>query len=110
VRGRAADVGPEGDFGGHSLRSGLATSAARAGKAEACIMWHGRWRSVQVARRYIRAGHHWDDNAAVKSLKKQQLRWTERGSRHLLQLLTRVLNDEWRATMARWNRGLIATA
>jgi hypothetical protein len=36
------------------LRSGLATSAARAGKTEASIMRHGRWRSERVAWRYIR--------------------------------------------------------
>jgi hypothetical protein len=66
VRRRAADVGLEGDFGGRSLRAGLATSAARAGKTEASIMRHGRWRSVVVARRYIiRAGQRWDDNAAA---------------------------------------------
>jgi integrase len=65
VKRRAADVGLEGDFGGHSLRSGLATSAARAGKTEASIMRHGRWKSVEVARRYIRAGQRWDDNAAA---------------------------------------------
>jgi hypothetical protein len=34
VKRRTGDVGLEGDFGGHSLRSGLATSAARAGKTE----------------------------------------------------------------------------
>jgi integrase len=41
VKRRAEEVGLEGDFGGHSLRSGLATSAARAGKTEASIMRHG---------------------------------------------------------------------
>jgi site-specific recombinase XerD len=65
VKRRAEEVGLEGDFGGHSLRSGLATSAARAGKTEASIMRHGRWRSERVARRYIRAGQRWDDNAAA---------------------------------------------
>ena len=43
-------------------------------------------------------------------VKKQQMRWTERGSHHLLQIRTRVLNDEWRATMARWNPGMTAAA
>ena len=28
-------------------------------------MRHGRWRSVAIARRYIRAGQRWDDNAAA---------------------------------------------
>jgi site-specific recombinase XerD len=65
VKRRAEEVGLEGDFSGHSLRSGLATSAALAGKTEASIMRHGRWRSERVARRYIRAGQRWDDNAAA---------------------------------------------
>jgi site-specific recombinase XerD len=48
---------------GHSLRSGFATSAARAGKSEAAIMRQTRHRSVTVARRYIRQGTKWDDHA-----------------------------------------------
>jgi hypothetical protein len=43
-------------------------------------------------------------------VKKQQMRWTERGSHHLLQIRTRVLNEEWRTTMARWNPGMGAAA
>ncbi len=38
----AEELGVEGDFGGHSLRAGLATSAARASKTEASIMRHRR--------------------------------------------------------------------
>jgi integrase len=52
-------------FGGHSLRSGFATSAARAGKSEASIMRQTRHRSLVVVRRYIRAGTRWDDHAAA---------------------------------------------
>lgn len=65
VAARATAVGLDGDFGAHSLRSGFATSAARAGRLEAAIMRHGRWKSVQVARRYIRAGTRWDGNPAL---------------------------------------------
>jgi integrase len=62
----AAAAGLEGDFAGHSLRSGFATAAARsAGRSEAAIMRHGRWKSVQIARRYIRQGARWDDNPAA---------------------------------------------
>jgi hypothetical protein len=32
------------------------------------IMRHGRWHSERVARRYIRAGQRWDDNAAARLL------------------------------------------
>lgn len=65
VRARAALADVDGDFAGHSLRAGFATSAARAGRTEAAIMRHGRWKSVQVARRYIRQGSRWLDNPAV---------------------------------------------
>jgi integrase len=59
---RATDAGLEGAFAGHSLRSGFATSAARAGSSERAIMRHGRWKDSASARRYIRAGSRWDDN------------------------------------------------
>jgi len=65
VTARAAAAGLEGDFAGHSLRAGFATAAARAGRSEAAIMRHGRWKSVQIARRYIRQGARWDDNPAA---------------------------------------------
>jgi site-specific recombinase XerD len=53
------------EYAGHSLRSGFATSAARSGKSEASIMRQTRHRSIQVVRKYIRAGTRWDDHAAV---------------------------------------------
>ena len=65
VRVRAALADVAGDFAAHSLRAGFATSAARAGRTEAAIMRHGRWKSVQVARRYIRHGSRWLDNPAA---------------------------------------------
>jgi integrase len=65
VRARAALADVAGDFAAHSLRAGFATSAARAGRTEAAIMRHGRWKSVQVARRYIRQGSRWLDNPAA---------------------------------------------
>lgn len=65
VKERAKKAGlPEPErFAGHSLRSGFATSAARAGKSEAAIMRQTRHKSVTVARRYIRQGTRWDDHA-----------------------------------------------
>jgi integrase len=62
IRARTAVAGIPGDFAGHSLRAGFATTAAHAGRSEASIMRHGRWKSVQIARRYVRAGSHWHDN------------------------------------------------
>jgi integrase len=52
-------------YGGHSLRAGLATSAARAGKSERAIMAQTGHRSEAMVRRYIRAGSLFSDNAAA---------------------------------------------
>ena len=51
---------------GHSLRSGMATSAARAGATEAEIMNQTVHKSLPVLRRYIRRGSLFNDNAAAK--------------------------------------------
>ncbi len=51
-------------YSGHSLRSGFATSAARAGKSERSIMNQTGHRSVTMVRRYIRQGSLFSDNAA----------------------------------------------
>jgi len=37
-----------------------------------------------------------------RMVKKQQMRWTPRGAHLLLQVRTRVLNDELQATFSRW--------
>jgi integrase len=52
-------------FAGHSLRAGLATSAAKAGKSERAIMRQTGHRSVQMVRRYIRDAELFSDNAAA---------------------------------------------
>jgi site-specific recombinase XerD len=52
------------DFAGHSLRAGLATAAAAAGKSERAIMQQTGHRSVTTVRRYIRDGNLFRDNAA----------------------------------------------
>jgi len=57
VVARAAAAGLEGDFAGHSLRAGVATAAARAGRSEAAIMRHGRWKSVQIRPPLHPTGH-----------------------------------------------------
>lgn len=51
-------------FSGHSLRAGLATSAAAAGKGERAIMNQTGHRSVATVRRYIRDGNLFRENAA----------------------------------------------
>jgi site-specific recombinase XerD len=52
------------EFGGHSLRAGLATSAAIAGKSERSIMNQTGHRSLSMVRRYIREGNLFRENAA----------------------------------------------
>ena len=39
-------------------------------------------------------------------VKKQQMRWTPRGAHLLLQVRTRVLNDDLAGDFARWYPGL----
>jgi site-specific recombinase XerD len=51
--------------GGHSLRSGFATTAARKGKSLDAIMRQTLHKSESVARGYIRHAKLFDDNAAV---------------------------------------------
>jgi integrase len=51
-------------FAGHSLRAGLATSAAMAGKSMNAIMKQTRHRSEAMVRVYIREGSLFRDNAA----------------------------------------------
>lgn len=55
---------PAADFSGHSLRSGLVTSAAQAGVATHKIMAQTGHRSVDMLNRYIRDGNLFVDNAA----------------------------------------------
>jgi integrase len=60
----AAGVDPR-ELSGHSLRSGLATSAAAAGKSERAIMAQTGHRSYQMVRRYIHRASLFDECGAV---------------------------------------------
>lgn len=53
-------------YSAHSLRAGLATSAAEAGVSERSIMAQTGHRSLAVARGYIRSGSLFRDNAAAQ--------------------------------------------
>lgn len=53
------------EFAGHSLRAGLATSAAMAGASERSIMNQTRHRSLSTVRRYIRDGSLFRENAVA---------------------------------------------
>jgi integrase len=57
----ASGLNPE-TFSGHSLRAGLATSAALAGADLKDIMAQTRHRSHDIALRYIRRAEVWKDN------------------------------------------------
>jgi integrase len=61
---KAAGLEPS-RLSGHSLRSGLATAAAKAGKSERSIMAQTGHRSAQMVRRYIRDGELFSENAAA---------------------------------------------
>ena len=52
-------------FSGHSLRSGMATSAAAGGAPERAIMRQGRWTSRAMVDRYVRHGTLWQECAAA---------------------------------------------
>ena len=58
----AAGLDPS-DYAGHSLRSGLATQAAISGVTEASIVRQGAWKTERMARRYVRDGSLFRDNA-----------------------------------------------
>jgi hypothetical protein len=45
-----------------------------------------------------------------RMVKQQQMRWTQKGAHLLLQVRTRVLDDDWRATFERWYPELAAQA
>ncbi len=53
-------------YAGHSLRAGLATSAAAAGVSERAIMAQTGHKSLPMVRRYIREGSLFNENAAAE--------------------------------------------
>jgi site-specific recombinase XerD len=66
VKRAAENVGLDASrYAGHSLRSGLATSAAAAGASERVIMAQTGHKSVEMVRRYIREGNLFRENAAA---------------------------------------------
>lgn len=61
-------AGREGsEYGGHSLRSGLATEAARGGASERSIMRQTGHRSTVMVRRYIQEATVFEDNAVLST-------------------------------------------
>lgn len=65
VKQRAKEVGiPSESISGHSLRSGLATAAARAGKSTHAIMRQTGHKSLNMVQKYVREATLFADNAA----------------------------------------------
>lgn len=55
-------------YSGHSLRSGLATAAAKAGKKDRRIMAQGRWKSRATVDRYVRDAKLLDSENAASGI------------------------------------------
>jgi site-specific recombinase XerD len=62
---KRAGLDPKGQWTGHSLRAGLATSAAKAGVPDRVIMATTRHRSRTTLDRYVRSGTRWEQVAAA---------------------------------------------
>lgn len=67
-RARAAGLKDIDALSSHSLRRGLATSAARAGAPLQAIMRAGRWKQTNTVMEYIEASERFTDNAAASVL------------------------------------------
>jgi site-specific recombinase XerD len=67
VKKAAASVGLDADeLSGHSLRSGMCTTAARNGASERSIMKQSGHHSTAMVRRYIHDAELFSDNAGAK--------------------------------------------
>lgn len=68
VKRHAARVGLDrASYSAHSLRAGLATSAASGGAATLRIADHGRWRSLNVLQGYVRDAQALDDGNPLRA-------------------------------------------
>ena len=67
---RGANLANANQLSAHSLRRGLATSAARANTPLHVIMRAGRWKQVNTVMEYIEASERFSENAAVNVLQK----------------------------------------
>lgn len=65
-----ANLANANDITPHSLRRGLATSAARTQSSIQTIMRAGRWKQVNTVMEYIEANERFEDNAAKNVLEK----------------------------------------
>lgn len=65
---RARAAGLVGDYGGHSLRRGFATSALAGGASERAVQRHGRWRSPASMSTYVDEAERFDDTNPTRFL------------------------------------------
>jgi integrase len=65
---RAEAAGLDGDYGGHSLRRGFATSALAGGATERAVQRHGRWRSPASMAPYVDEAERFDDTNPTRFL------------------------------------------
>lgn len=72
LKQRAKEVGipHAATLSSHSMRRGLATSAARAGAPLQTIMRHGRWKQVNTVMEYIEASERFTQNAVHHVLQR----------------------------------------
>jgi len=68
VKRATAAAGLDGDYSGHSLRAGLATSAARAGKHDRDILNQGRWSTHTMLATYVRDARLFGSHNAADGL------------------------------------------
>jgi integrase len=68
IKDATAGAGLDGDYSGHSLRAGLATSAARSGKHDRDIMTQGRWLSHEMLATYVRDARLFGSHNAADGL------------------------------------------
>lgn len=66
---RADAAGLVGDYGGHSLRRGFATSALAGGATERAVQRHGRWRSPASMSPYVDEAECFDDTNPTRYLR-----------------------------------------
>ena len=65
IKHLAAKAGLDAErYSGHSLRSGVLTSAARARASIFTMVDHSRHRSLDVLRSYVQSGERFEDHAA----------------------------------------------
>jgi len=65
---RAGAAGLDGDYGGHSLRRGFATSALAGGPTERAVQNHGRWKSPLSMASYVDEAQRYADTNPTRML------------------------------------------